>query len=356
MQHLVLPRSCIFVKMRGINRLKTWTGMVLMALLLGGCTPPDDPVVPMVPPSQVYLEVPSSFPRPDFPEDNAFDDVRWTLGKALFFDARLSLDGAVSCGSCHLPSRAFAAPEAVTPGAFGTTGNRNSSTLTNVAYQPYFMSEGGVPSLEMQVLVPLQEPSEMAHNVVMVCEELAAEYEAQSMAAYGRSLDPFVLTRALATFERSLLSGTSAWDAWQAGGATDPSVIRGSELFGGSGLGCNRCHAPPLFTSHGFANNGLDDWSEDPGRWRITGAPEDSGAFKIPTLRNIGFTAPYMHDGRFSDLDAVLDHYEVGGAGHAHQDSLLVPFSLTEDERTDLKMFLLALNDSAFVQDERWMQ
>ena len=86
-----------------------------MALLLGGCTPPDDPVVPIVPPSQVYLEVPSSFPRPDFPEDNAFDDVRWTLGKALFFDARLSLDGAVSCGSCHLPSRAFAAPEAVTP-------------------------------------------------------------------------------------------------------------------------------------------------------------------------------------------------------------------------------------------------
>ena len=301
------------------------------------------------------IQIPEGWDAPEFPEDNAFTDVRWALGKDLFFDARLSVDGSVSCATCHLPSKAFSAPEPVTPGALGALGTRNAATLTNAAYQPHFMSEGGVPTLEMQVLVPLQEPSEMGHNIVTACEELAPDYAVQSQAAYGRDLDPFVLTRALATFQRSLLSGSSPWDRWQQGElAIAEAVQHGAELFGSEGLACDRCHTPPLFTDHGFANNGLDAVSTDPGRWVLTGDPADSGAFKVPTLRNIGFTAPYMHDGRFQDLDEVLEHYASGGAGHAHQDSGLVPFVLTSEEKSDLMAFLHALNDTAFVNDARW--
>lgn len=331
-----------------------WTLALALSAIMGVCGCGKPPVDPVPQPTSANLHLPEGWEAPVFPEDNAFDDVRWALGKALFFDERLSIDGAVSCATCHRPERAFAAPDAVTPGAFGAMGTRNATTLTNVAYAPHFMSEGGVPTLEMQVLVPLQEPSEMAHNIVTVCEELAEEYQMLAQAAYGRSLDPFVMTRALANFQRSLVSGASKWDRWQQGASVSASVMRGAELFGDGGLGCDRCHTPPLFTTHEFANNGLDAVSSDPGRWRLTGNPADSGAFKVPTLRNIGFTAPYMHDGRFSSLDEVLDHYASGGAGHAHQDSLLAAFTLTEGERYDLLAFLTALNDTVFVQDQRW--
>ncbi len=344
--------GCTFGKVRHPFTYALVLGGVALA---AGCRPETPEKVPPDYASVDFLQIPEGWADPQFPEDNGFTDVRWALGRALFFDPRLSIDGNVSCATCHLPARAFTAPEPVTPGAFGNLGERNAATLTNAAYQPHFMSEGGVPTLEMQVLVPLQEASEMAHNIVTVCEELAPDYAVQAEAAYGRELDPFVMTRALATFQRSLLSGNAAWDRWQRGEiAVGLDVERGAGLFSSDGLGCDRCHTPPLFTTHGFANNGLEAVSIDPGRWRLTGLPEDSGAFKIPTLRNIGFTAPYMHDGRFASLDGVLDHYAAGGAGHAHQDSLLEPFTLAEQDRADLKAFLVSLNDTAFVDDTRW--
>ena len=351
-QHVPSVLGCIFGM---LNRSWTCIGLAATAVAFWTCGP-EPPAVPRpVYYTADFMQVPEGFENPVTPEDNAFTDVRWALGRALFFDARLSIDGTVSCATCHLPARAFSAPEAVTPGALGALGSRNAATLTNVAYQPHFMSEGGVPSLEMQVLVPLQEPAEMGHNIVTACEELAPDYAEQSEAAYGRGLDPFVMTRALATFQRSLLSGNSLWDRWQRGQITaSESIQQGAVLFGQDGLGCDRCHTPPMFTDHGFANNGLDAVSEDPGRWVLTGNPADSGAFKIPTLRNNGFTAPYMHDGRFETLDEVLDHYAQGGAGHARQDSLLSPFVLTPEERLNLLAFLAALNDSAFVDDARW--
>ncbi|MBL6619175.1 MAG: cytochrome-c peroxidase [Flavobacteriales bacterium] len=352
MQQHRLNSGCIFEEVQLSYRHIAWVFAVIAA---AGCRP--DPPEKNPPPFATadFLQVPEGWDGPDFPEDNGFNDVRWVLGKDLFFDERLSIDGAVSCATCHLPSRAFSAPEAITPGAFGALGERNAATLTNAAYQPHFMSEGGVPTLEMQVLVPLQEPSEMAHNIVTVCEELAEDYAVQADAAYGRALDPFVMTRALATFQRTLISGNALWDRWQRNEVlASESEQRGADLFGAGGLGCDRCHQPPLFTTHGFANNGLDAVSIDPGRWRLTGEPSDSGAFKIPTLRNIGFTSPYMHDGRFGTLDEVLDHYASGGAGHAHQDSLLTAVELSTQDRSDLLAFLAALNDTAFVDDLRW--
>lgn len=352
MQQPARNSGCIF-DMMGSRWLHIASMMTVV--LTAGCRPELPVKAPPPFATADFLQLPEGWDGPEFPEDNAFTDVRWELGRDLFFDPRLSIDGAVSCATCHLPSRAFSAPEAVTPGAFGALGERNAATLTNAAYQPHFMSEGGVPTLEMQVLVPLQEPSEMAHNIVTVCEELAADYAVQADAAYGRELDPFVMTRALATFQRTLISGNAPWDRWPRNEA-QPSQAeqRGADLFGAEGLGCDRCHQPPLFTTHGFANNGLDAVSVDPGRWRLTGDPADSGAFKIPTLRNVGFTSPYMHDGRFATLAEVLDHYASGGAGHAHQDSLLAPFNLSAQDRVDLLAFLAALNDTSFVDDARW--
>ncbi|MDA9863829.1 cytochrome-c peroxidase [Flavobacteriales bacterium] len=338
-----------------MSKLGVLLGCVAVTFAIGGCRPDPPEPAPMGQFADGLLKLPEGWSAPEFPEDNAFTDARWALGKDLFFDERLSVDGSVSCASCHLSAQAFSAPEAITPGALGVLGTRNAPTLTNVAYQPHFMSEGGVPTLEMQVLVPLQEPSEMGHNIVTACEELASDYAIPSQTAYGRELDPFVMTRALATFQRSMLSGDSPWDRWQRGaGGVSEAVEQGAELFGAAGLGCDRCHTPPLFTNHGFANNGLDAVSTDPGRWVLTGDPADSGAFKVPTLRNIGYTAPYMHDGRFQDLDDVVDHYMSGGAGHAHQDSALVPFGLTEEEKSNLVAFLHALSDTAFVNDARW--
>ena len=343
--------GCIFDTM---NRLGILSCCLSAALALGGCRPNPQKPIPNGQNTDDFIQIPEGWANPEFPEDNGFTDVRWALGKDLFFDVRLSVDGSVSCATCHLPAKAFSAPESVTPGALGMLGTRNASTLTNVAYQPHFMSEGGVPTLEMQVLVPLQEPSEMGHNIVTACDELALDYAVQAQAAYGRDFDPFVMTRALATFQRSLISGDSPWDRWQRGASISESVQQGAQLFGADGLGCDRCHTPPFFTNYGFANNGLDAVSTDPGRWVLTGDPSDSGSFKVPTLRNIGFTAPYMHDGRFQNLDEVLEHYAAGGAGHAHQDSALAPFTLSLEEKNDLMAFLQALNDTGFVNDALW--
>ena len=154
------------------------------------------------------LITPAGFPAVDFPEDNAFSNARWELGKRLFFDPILSIDSSISCGSCHKPSLAFSDAVAFSPGVFNRPGVRNTPTLANVAYHPYFLREGSVPTLEMQVLVPIQEHNEFSHNIVAIAEQLnwQPSYVQQSQEAYGRNPDAFVITRAIATFQRTLLS------------------------------------------------------------------------------------------------------------------------------------------------------
>ena len=154
------------------------------------------------------LITPEGFPAVDFPEDNAFSNARWELGKRLFFDPILSIDSSISCGSCHKPSLAFSDAVAFSPGVFNRPGVRNTPTLANVAYHPYFLREGSVPTLEMQVLVPIQEHNEFSHNIVAIAEQLnwQPSYVQQSQEAYGRNPDAFVITRAIATFQRTLLS------------------------------------------------------------------------------------------------------------------------------------------------------
>jgi cytochrome c peroxidase len=306
--------------------------------------------------SSDYLHIPAGFPDVEFPTDNAFTPLRWELGKRLFYDPVLSIDSSISCASCHLPQKGFSDQRAFSPGVFGRDGVRNAPSLANVAYHPYFLREGSVPTLEMQVLVPIQEQNEFAHNIVDIAAQISrqADYVAMSFAAYNRPLDAFVITRAIATFERSLLSGYSNYDQYIQYGdksAMSDQAIRGMQLFFSDSVHCTQCHGGFNFTNYTFANNGLDTAYSDIGRMRFTGAATDNGLFKVPSLRNVAVTGPYMHDGSLQTLQQVVSHYNLGGLAHPNKSEVIQPLHLSIDQEHALVTFLESLTDSSFLQD-----
>lgn len=305
-----------------------------------------------VPMPEALLQVPEGFPDPIFPEGNELTEARWILGKKLFFDPVLSRDSSISCASCHLPAFAFSDTAAFSPGVGGAPGTRNAPSLANVAYHPYFLREGGVPTLEMQILVPIQEHNEFDFNILLIAERLLRDslYRAMSQAAYNREPDPFVVTRAIACFERTLLSGDSAYDRDE----LPPAAERGRQLFFGEKTQCSHCHGGFNFTHYAFENNGLYEEYADPGRFRLTGLEEDRALFKVPSLRNVALTGPYMHDGSIKSLEAVVAHYNSGGAAHPHKSPLIRPLELSAQERADLVAFLQSLTDEAFVNNPKF--
>ncbi len=307
-------------------------------------------------PEEFSLEIPPGFPEMDFPEDNAFSLARWRLGKRLFYDPILSRDSSISCASCHRQDLAFADDKAFSPGIKNRPGTRNATALANIGYHPYFLREGSVPSLEMQALVPVQEHNEFDHSMPEIAVKLqqSATYRRLSQEAYAREPDPWVITRALGVFQRSLISGQSAYDKYLYQGqsaALNESEKRGMELFFSSRTQCASCHSGFNFTNYSFENNGLDSVYRDPLRMRLSNDPNDEGRTKVPSLRNLGFTAPYMHDGRFNKLEEVIRHYEEGGKQHPNQSPLVRPFTLSTQERADLLAFLLSLDDQHFVDN-----
>ncbi len=301
-------------------------------------------------------EVPPGFPPIEYPDDNAFTLERWRLGKKLFFDPVMSVDSSISCASCHLPSLAFSDEIAFSPGVEGRAGVRNAPTLANVAYHPYLTREGGVPTLEMQILVPIQEHNEFDFNIVLLAERLSDNniYTAMAENAYQRPPDPFVITRALACFERTLISGLSPYDKHKNYGdktSLSENASKGMHLFFSDRTNCSNCHAGFNFTNYAFENNGLYQQYADEGRFRLTGNEADRALFKVPTLRNIALTAPYMHDGSMNTLEEVVDHYQSGGVDHPHKSELIHPLDLTPEEQNDLIAFLKSLTDETFVQN-----
>ena len=294
------------------------------------------------------------FAEMTYPEDNTPTAARIELGRKLFFDPELSRDRSVACVSCHQPDYAFADPRRVSPGVDGRLGTRNSPSLMNVGYQPYFMREGGVPTLEMQALVPIQEHVEFDMNILEVAERLEQipQYVEQSLQAYGRIPDAYVITRALAAYQRTLVSANARFDLFLR--FNDPTLLtiqerRGMSLFFSDDVGCAGCHSMPYFTTHGFANNGLHEAYADPGRYRLTLEDRDRGVFKIPSLRNIAVTGPYMHDGSLFSLEQVVKHYNDGGVDHPNKDPRIRPLGLSEEQRADLVAFLHSLTDEEFV-------
>lgn len=326
---------------------------VLVYLLLISCQKEEEQEALTFP---ALMEVPAGLPEIPFPEDNAFTESRWLLGKKLFFDPIMSVDSSISCASCHKPDLAFSDDQVFSPGVSQRAGVRNAPTLANVAYHPYFTREGGVPTLEMQVLVPIQEHNEFDFNIVLLADRLSADsaYARLAMEAYDRMPDPFVITRAIACFERSLISGTSSYDQYLNSGKPEviaAAALRGEALFFSKRTNCSACHSGFNFTNYAFANNGLYEQYEDSGRFRLTGDETDRALFKVPSLRNIALTAPYMHDGSLGSLEAVVDHYQFGGAEHPNKSELMKPILLTDGEKRDLVAFLESLSDPLFYEN-----
>ena len=277
-------------------------------------------------------------------------------GKCFFSIRDLSKDSSTSCASCHKAHLAFSDNIPKTSGVFDLPGTRNAPTLTNVVYQPYFTREGGVQSLEMQVLVPIQEHNEFGFNILEITKRLQSDsiYQRMSNKAYQSPLDYSSLVRAIATFERSLISGNSTYDKFEFQG--NKSALTGFEaaglkLFFSEKTNCSQCHSGFNFTNYAFENNGLYADFEDTGLERLTRKDGDNGRFKVPTLRNVGITAPYMHDGSLTSLEDVVEHYNNGGAIHRNESPLIKPLGLNAIEKQQLVAFLNTLTDHDFLNN-----
>jgi cytochrome c peroxidase len=289
-----------------------------------------------------------------FPRDNPPSAEKIALGRQLFFDKRLSSDNSISCASCHLPEKAFTDGKRFSDGVKREKSLRNAPSILNAAYFPRLMFDGEIRTLELQVLAPIQSHTEMNANMRDLIPELAAvpEYRNAAKKLFNRSFDAWVLTRSLAAFERSLISQNSRFDQFMAGDKEALTVNEraGWKLFNEQ-LYCSKCHPAPAFTTYQTANNGLySDYRADQGRYRINGLEREKGSFKIPSLRNISLTSPYMHDGSLKSLEEVLEHYAKGGQKHNYQSQSIVSFSLTKEEKEKLIQFLKSLTDTSYLE------
>jgi cytochrome c peroxidase len=304
----------------------------------------------------ISFKKPHYFPPINFPEGNEPTRLRFELGKKLFYEKQLSKNEDVSCASCHRLPAAFT--DGRTVSSFHENEfARNAPTLANLAWSPYFMSEGGVPTLELQALGPIHEKHELALSMEEVIARLKnkSNYSILSKSAYGRELDAFTITRALACFERALISGDSKFDRYYFLKSNDYSDVeqKGMELFFSERTQCRSCHALPFFTDYQFYSLGLED--ADIGLERRTYSAADRGKFKTPTLRNIELTAPYMHNGSMSSLEEVVSFYNNGGGTRSTKDSRVKPMNLSKEEEAELVAFLKTLTDWNFVQHENFL-
>jgi cytochrome c peroxidase len=320
-----------------------------MMIVVLGCTA-DHVVIPIV----ALVDVPPGFSEQVYPADNLPTPERVRLGKMLFFSKELSRTRTLSCASCHNPSLAFTDGRATSIGVDQRIGTRNAPSLANLGYQPYFMREGGVPTLEMQVLVPVQEHDEFDMNMLDVVARLEKDSLVQTLSrsAYQRDVDAYVITRAIACFERTLVSGRSRADQ----NRLTAEEERGRTIFLSNRTQCYTCHGGNMYTTHAFANNGALANYTDVGRYRVTNNEADRYMFKVPSLRNVGVTAPYMHNGSISSLREVIDRYNRGGMGHPATDASIVPLGLSDDECAALEAFLRSLTDDSFCNDPRFRE
>jgi cytochrome c peroxidase len=278
----------------------------------------------------------------------------------LFFDSRLSGDGTVSCASCHRPSYAFSEPTPVSTGVRAQRGSRKAPALLNLAgsLYPHFFRDGRSASLEVQALDPITNSAEMGNTREGLVATLRGipGYTAAFNEAFGApGVTVERTTKALADYVRTRMSGNSAWDRWrrlQDESAVPDVVKRGHGLFFGR-AGCQQCHVGASFTDNDFHNLGVG-WDprtgtfSDVGRWALTKRPEDRGAFKTPTLREVSKHAPYMHDGSFATLREVIEFYNRGGESNPSLDSRIRPLQLTEPEIDALIRFLEALEGEGY--------
>ncbi|MDX2168187.1 MAG: cytochrome c peroxidase [Deltaproteobacteria bacterium] len=286
-----------------------------------------------------------------WPAGDAPSPARIELGRALFFDPRLSRDATVACASCHDPAHGLADPRPRSLGVGAAASRRHAPAAVNRLFSAAQFWDGRAADLETQLRFPLLDPHEMAMpstDAVAAAVRAVPGYAPLFAAAYGDARVDFDrIARALADYERTLVSGDSPFDRFAAGDATalSPAARRGLTAFRGRGH-CATCHLGPNFTDERFHNTGIGMAAPAPdlGRWTVTQRDEDRGAFKTPTLRNVAQTAPYMHDGSLATLAEVIAHYDAGGLRNAWLSRELQPLMLSEQERRDLIAFLAALS------------
>lgn len=334
--------------------------LVTFAVCTAACR--EDSAPPSTPLPLTDALAPAGFPAGPVtdtaPVDNALTEPRAQLGKRLFFDVRLSRTKEISCASCHQQEHAFSDPNPVSTGVEGRVGKRNAPALVNSAWGISFFWDGRSPTLEDQVGHPIEDPNEMDMPLSAVVADLrlAAEYERDFLAAYDSEPSEVTLRRALASFVRTLVSADTPYDRFVRGdpGALTPAAQRGATLFFHEPAACFHCHPQGMLSNEGFFNNGSFEEGGDVGREGVTERQGDRGKFKVPGLRNVAVTAPYMHDGSIATLADVLDQYARGGRGHATTDPQIKPFELTDSDKQDLLAFLESLTDESFLSDARF--
>ncbi len=293
------------------------------------------------------LEDPAAY----IPADNPQTAKKIELGRMLFFDKRLSKTNTVACANCHMPTVAFTDGQAVSQGINRLQGGRSAPTAINRVYGKAQFWDGRALTLEEQSIGPLINPVE---HGFLDCDEMTTKmkkiggYKQLFKEVFGEEITEKNIGKAIASFQRTLLSGNSPADRFDVGGdeqALTPSAQRGLELFRGKAR-CTRCHSGFSFSDEKFHNLGIgwDTNQVDVGRYMVTKNADDIGAFKTPTLREVSRTAPYMHDGRFGTLEEVVHFYNQGGIPNPHLDNTVIPLELNESEQRDLVAFLRSLN------------
>lgn len=314
----------------------------------------------------IYPNVPSNFPPVPVPSDNPISPAKAALGRALFFERRLSSDGTIACASCHLPNRSFSdAPNQVSRGVGGALGQRNAPTLVNVAYRTTLFWDGRASSLEDQAQSAFMHSAEMDADTLAVAALLrSSAYQGLWIAAFGDTAVTMRRTmQAIATFERTIISANSRYDKFVRGDRSALTHLEreGMDLFFSSRSMCSSCHNGPDFTNDQFHNIGLFHHYFDRGRYNVTREPRDEGLFKTPTLRNVALTAPYMatgdsEAGLMSTLEDVVEHYNEGGTAFPNKDKRVAPLNLTDREKLALVAFMRALTDSSVLTNPLWIQ
>lgn len=300
--------------------------------------------------------VPKGWPKPLYQfQHNRLSAQKVELGRALFYDPLLSADSSTSCASCHSPYNAFAHTDhTLSHGIGGAIGRRNAPPLFNLAWQPLFMRDGAARHLDMQALMPITNRDEMGETLPHLLQKLAKQrhYRAAFKRAWGdTTITSERMLKSLSQFLLTLVSADSKYDLVKRGQASfTDQELSGYAIFKQQ---CNGCHTEPLFTNHRFERNGLapDTLLKDLGRFEVTRQPKDSLRFIVPSLRNLEFTYPYMHDGRFKKLSQVLSHYKNRKLVLSSGQQLTV--SLDDQQRVDLMAFLLTLSDQDFLFDAR---
>ncbi len=357
--------------------------ILLTILFFFSCTKdPKEPTpidVQVKPPTPYVFEIPSYFGNYTEPLDNPTTNEGVELGRHLFYENKLSGNNTMSCATCHKQELGFADGLAVSPGIDGIPGNRSTMALSNMQFQNSFFWDGRSLTLEHQALGPIQNPIELKETLENVVNKLKndSKYPKLFEAAFGKKeITPDKIAKAISQFERTLISSNSKYDKFKRREIQlSPSEERGRLLFLTHpqanrirGANCGDCHGTDLFRENVFLNNGLDEVLIDKGRSLVNGSSFDEGKFKVPSLRNIAVTAPYMHDGRFANLEQVLDHYNEHVNSNSPNISPLMNASnlefpqginppgvlLTTAEKADLLAFLHTLTDSTFLTNPKF--